>query len=64
MMTKLANGTMTNGPVQIPLVVKTKDRYAKQAGLFWEARFAHPTLGTIVLPYATKAEAEASRLKK
>lgn len=44
-------------------VVQTRDKFARMNGMFWEARFSHPTLGCIVLPYATRKEAEASRLK-
>ena len=62
-MTKLANGEFTDGPTISPIVTRTSDRYAKAAGLWFEARFNHPRIGLVVLPYATFAEAAASRLK-
>lgn len=44
-------------------VVQTKDKFAKLNGLYWEARFNHPRIGSVVLPFATRQEAADATLK-
>lgn len=51
--------TRTIGPNIVKL---TSDKYARMNGLNWEARFFHPVIGLVVMPYKTRAEAEAATL--
>ncbi len=52
-----------NAIIKPAAVVQTKDKFAKLNGLYWEARFNHPRIGLVVLPFETKAEAAAATLK-
>ena len=51
-----------NATIKPAAVVPTKDKFAKLNGMFWEARFNHPKIGSVVLPFATKAEAATATL--